>query len=73
MECRVGIGSGILIGVGWVTIAWDQPAGGTVHVKKVEDDELPYMFLELHKGVDAVISKRKVKFKVDARDYISHN
>ena len=73
MEFLIGIGIGILIGVISVTIAWCQPAIGTVHVKKVEDDELPYMFLELHKGVDAVISKRKVKFKVDARDYISHN
>ena len=55
MEFLIGIGIGILIGVISVTIAWHQPAIGTIHVKKVEDDELPYMFLELHKGVDVVL------------------
>ena len=73
MELIIGIGIGILISVISVVIIWHKPAIGTIHVKKIEDDEPPYLFLELHKGVDAVLSKRKVKFKVDARDYISHN
>lgn len=72
MELIFGIGIGILISVISVVIIWRKPVIGTIHVKKIEDDEPPYLFLELHKGIDAVISKRKVKLKVDAGDYISH-
>ena len=72
MELIIGIGIGILISVISVVIIWHKPVIGTIHVKKIEDDEPPYLFLELHKGIYVVISKRKVKLKVDAGDYISH-
>ena len=72
MEFIIGISIGILISVISVVIICHKPVIGTIHVKKIEDDEPPYLFLELHKGIDAVISKRKVKLKVDAGDYISH-
>lgn len=73
MELIIGMVIGILVGVIWRALAKSDPIVGTIHVNKVEPDEPPYMFLELHKGIETVITKGTVHLKVDSKDYTSHN
>lgn len=73
MELVIGMVIGILVGFVWRALVKREPIIGTIHVNKVEPDEPPYMFLELHRGIEDVITKKTVNLKVDTKDYTSHN
>ena len=45
---------------------------GTLRIDTSDPDDVPYMFLELSKGVDAISSKKYVILRVNINNFISH-
>lgn len=47
-------------------------ASGVIRVDRSDPDG-PYLFLELHKDVDAVMRDKYITLEVNVKDYISHS
>ena len=62
---------GVIIGVFISTVIYTLRTDGTVRVDQSDPTEEPYLFLELDKPVNEIISKHHVTFKVIVKNYIS--
>lgn len=68
----IGIfGLGVLVGAIFTCIVFRFFLVGTLRVDHSDPDG-PFLFLELSKRVDSVISKKYVVLKVKAKDFIPH-
>ena len=63
---------GILIGCGLNIILLLSINIGTLRVDSSDPYDNPYLFLELSKSLNSLISKKYVILKVDFKNYISH-
>lgn len=48
-------------------------SAGTLRVDHSDPTEAPYLFLELDKPVESIVSKKMVLFKVTKKNFISEN
>ena len=62
---------GILVGIIFIGIVFRLFLVGTLRVDHSDSDG-PFLFLELSKRVETVISKKYVVLKVKAKDFIPH-
>lgn len=62
---------GILVGVIFTGIVFRLFSAGTLRVDHSDPDS-PFLFLELSKRIETVISKKYVVLRVKAKDFIPH-
>ena len=68
----------VLVGIGWLLgsvvtmLIFRKFIVGILQVVEIENEDQPYLFLDLSKDVDSVIKKKYVMLKVNAKSRISH-
>lgn len=63
---------GICIGVGITLIVFRAYHVGSLRIDRSDPTDVPYMFLELSKGVGDISKKKHVVLKVNLDSYIPH-
>ncbi len=62
---------GFALGVTVAVFVYRAERVGTIRIDRSDPTEAPYIFLELHKGVGDISSKKNVILKVSNENYIS--
>lgn len=64
---------GLLLGVVIYAIALKTSTVGTLRIDQSDPCDPPYLFLEVHKSIDAIASKSHVTLKVNCKDFVTHD
>jgi len=72
VELFVIFGIGILVGIVCTTVVTRTKSVGSLRVDTSDQDDGPYLFLELSKDIGEIYRKKYAIFKVSLKNFIPH-